>query len=655
VATHCYAAKIDDQNLLSKSSSGAIFSFLAQYMLDKGGVVAGAAWCDDLSVRHVLVDTVQDLPKLQKSKYLQSYTGNVYRQVEEKLKENVPVLFSGLPCQTAGLRSYLGKDYRELIVVDLLCGQAPSAWFFEKYLEETFGKDKVAAYEFRNKSKGWNGDAVAVTFTNGKTVVRQGGREDDYQFLYHSQTMRPPHCDTCLFAGLPRSGDLSIGDFWGVELPVEMTREGMSVIVSNTAKGENLLKVLESNRAIVGEFPLAALGGNGRVRSRGKNWGAANREKFYSAIRYMPFKKICDALRIRHFDIGIYGWWDHENFGSILTYFALHRALTKLGYSILMIHEALGATPHRYKMPEHSLAIDFANRYYICSKQRTFEELPIYNRYCDTFIVGGDQMWNNLIGFVASDNFLCFANRDKRILSYSTSFGAKNKQVPPEFIKTNAPYLRRFSSVSVREDYAVELARKDYGVTAECVLDAVFLLDVEDYGALAKKADFVIRSKYLLAFILDATENKLRVIREIADRMELEIVVIPDAESKTGGHCREVFRGYRFLDPLTVENFLFAYQHASYVVTDSFHGSCFTYIFRKDFSVFYNERRGIDRFHVLYGMYGLENRRVYETMSSEDIKESKDIGTPVDFSQAERTVDKRRVQSLGWLKDALQK
>jgi hypothetical protein len=493
---------------------------------------------------------------------------------------------------------------------------------------------------------------VAITLANGKTLVKHG-TDDDYQFLYHAQTMRPRHCDTCLFAELPRSGDLSIGDFWGVKLSDEETHQGVSVVISNTPKGNRLLRAGKSDWMVLEKFPVAALGGNGRVMSKGRKWGASEREKFYNAIRYMPFRKICDALRIKHFDIGIYGWWDHENFGSILTYYALHQALTKLGYSTLMIHEALGATPRRYKMPERSLAIDFANRYYICSKQRHFDELPIYNRYCDTFIVGGDQMWNNLIGFVASDNFLCFANDDKRKISYSTSFGAKAKRVPPEFIETNAPHLKRFNAVSVREDYAVELAQRDYGVTATCVLDAVFLLDAQDYEMLIKRADFTTETKYLLAFILDATEDKCRVIRGIARRMGLEVIVIPDAEKKNQAHSREIFKGCRFLDPLTIENFLFAYKHASYVVTDSFHGSCFTYIFKKDFSVFYNEKRGVDRFHSLYKMYELENRRIYETMSDKDVSESVEIGTPVDFSRAEQVIGSKRTYSLEWLKNAL--
>jgi coenzyme F420-reducing hydrogenase beta subunit len=654
-AKRCYAVLAKSQELLDGSSSGAVFSLLAAHILAQGGSIAGAAWQDDFSVRHILIDNGADLSKLRKSKYLQSYSGDIYQQVKERLETGAPVLFSGTPCQAAGLRSYLERDYKNLIIVDLLCGNAPSTMFFQKYLDEVFGKEKVFSYEFRHKKQGWNGDCVAVTLAESAVVVRRGGKEDEYQSLYHDHTLCPRHCDKCLFAGVPRFGDVTIGDFWGVKLPTEITKKGVSVVIPNTPRGKTLFSAIQTNCSFVQEFPLPALGGNGLLNNGGINFVSAHRDKFHNAIRYMPFKKIDDALKIRHFDIGMYGWWDHENFGSILTYFALHQLLTKLGYSILMIHEALGATPHRYKMPQHSLSIDFANRYYVCSLQRTFDELPIYNQYCDTFIVGGDQMWNNHIGFVASDNFLSFVGDDKRKLSYSTSFGAKNKKVPPEFLETNGHHLRRFTAVSVREDYAVEIAKQDFGVEAERVLDAVFMLDSEDYNMLIRRADLKVSSDYLVAFILDATEEKRRVVTSIAQRLGLEIIVIPDAAHLKQDQCRTVFCGYRILDPLTIENFLFAYKNASYVVTDSFHGSCFSYIFRKNFSVFYNEKRGSDRFVSLFKLLDIEDRRIYESMTDEEIKQSQTIGTLINFSQAEENVNFERKRSLEWLKDVLQR
>lgn len=290
---NCYAAIASDAELLKKSSSGGIFSLLAKKAFEKQGVVGGAAWKDDLSVEHILIEQESELPKLRKSKYLQSYLGNIDAQVKKRLEQGQFVLFSGCPCQIAGLRAYLGKDYENLITVDLFCGNAPSAGFFQKYLQDAFG-DQVERYEFRDKSKGWNCIAVKADLKNGTQVLRQGTEQDAYQKAFHSHTMCAPHCQNCKYQQLPRFGDITIGDFWGISkrMPEFDYTKGVSVVLCNSEKGRAFFdQISEQELALKKEVPLKWIGGNGYVLEGKHNYASPYRDAFFDKIQTKPFSE----------------------------------------------------------------------------------------------------------------------------------------------------------------------------------------------------------------------------------------------------------------------------------------------------------------------------------------------------------------------------
>ncbi len=260
----------------------------------------------------------------------------------------------------------------------------------------------------------------------------------------------------------------------------------------------------------------------------------------------------------KHYDVGIYGWWGHENFGGCLTYFALERTIKNLGYSVLMVQEATGL-PGRYVIPNNCIAMTFAKQHYDCSPQVDVRELGKFNQLCDAFIVGGDQLWNNRICFSKEDSFLNFVDENKTKLSYSTSFGTADFNPPKSFIDATSPLLKRFDAVSVREDYAVDIAKKFYGVNATQHIDAVFLPDVEEYRNAAKKANIKLpNNKYLLAFILNPTEAKRKQIEKIAEKLKLDIICVPDAAAAYHKSFADIFKGLKILSPLYVSNFLYA-------------------------------------------------------------------------------------------------
>lgn len=298
----CYEFISSRDDILLRSSSGGIFTVLANLVLDQGGIVVGAAWKDDFSVEHIIVDNKNDLWKLQKSKYLQSFVGTCFQRVKEILITGRPVLFTGTPCQVTGLRAYLGKDYDNLLAVDILCGNAPSAGFFKKYLDSSF-PDGISAYEFRHKSSRlrWDSIHVQITKKDGTKLTRSGPREDDYQRVYHNHAMCAPHCENCRYQSLPRIGDISIGDFWWIKKhdPDLDTFKGVSLVLCNNEKGRNWFNSIpEACSRVKKQVPLEWMGGNGHSLKGSKNWCSPHRDEFYDAILKMPFKEAVDyALR----------------------------------------------------------------------------------------------------------------------------------------------------------------------------------------------------------------------------------------------------------------------------------------------------------------------------------------------------------------------
>lgn len=353
-----------------------------------------------------------------------------------------------------------------------------------------------------------------------------------------------------------------------------------------------------------------------------------------------------------HFDVGIYGWWGHDNYGGCLTYFALERAVRKLGYSVLMIQEPFGY-PGRYKIPDTSIAMRHAIKYYHRTPQLDKSELGQLNQICDRFLVGGDQMWNYLIHFVKNDCFLDFVADDKLKLSYSTSFGHVGHNPPSELVHERSPLLKRFDAISVRENYAVDIAKNTYGAKATSVIDAVFLLKKKDYLEVAEDADFKFPKKFLLAFILNPSIEKRDQILEIAKAKGLEPVFVSDAADMYYEKFDEIFAGCNVMRSRSIANFIKGYNDAEYIVTDSFHGTCMCYVFRKNFSVYFNEIRGSDRFVSLMNILKQDSRRIYDNRPVEEILANESLYEKVDWREADRNVEALAAQGYDWLKKAL--
>lgn len=244
---------------LSESASGGMFASFAKRILEVGGIVYGCSLCiqnNALYAKHIRVSEEKKLLLLLGSKYIQSDMGSTFRNVKEDVEKNKTVLFSGTPCQVAGLREFLGKNYSNLFLIDIICHGVPSNKMFQDYinLEEKKHHGKIIDYKFRDKSEGWvlHGRMV-IENQSGKqrTVYFNPEKSSYYQMFLNAYTYRDS-CYCCPYASNNRSGDITIGDYWCVDLvhPEILVKNGgefeekngISCLIVNNTQGERLLK-----------------------------------------------------------------------------------------------------------------------------------------------------------------------------------------------------------------------------------------------------------------------------------------------------------------------------------------------------------------------------------------------------------------------------
>lgn len=246
-----YAAYNTDDKTRIVSSSGGLFGCIANEILSRNGVVFGAAYADDFkSIKHIGIERKEDLPKLYGSKYLQSEIGYSYKTVKEYLKAGREVLFVGTSCQISGLKAYLGKNYENLLTIDVICHGSPSPLIWKEYAtaKETEFGSKIIAADFRNKRFGWKKSVLLLLFANGKEYCELGGKTEYVKGFLMNLYLRES-CYKCQCKGEYVLSDISLGDFWGIEsvLPDFSDNKGASAVILNTEKGKVFFNDIRNN------------------------------------------------------------------------------------------------------------------------------------------------------------------------------------------------------------------------------------------------------------------------------------------------------------------------------------------------------------------------------------------------------------------------
>lgn len=639
----CYGFRAEDA-IRGGSSSGGFFPVIAKIILEEKGIVCGAAFDQNMILRHRMAEAWEEIQPMRGSKYIQSHIDFIYIKIRNLLNQGRIVLFTGTPCQVAGLNNFLGKNYDNLLTVDLICHGVPSQNIFNKYLREVMRQGNIENISFRDKRYGWGLNIIRVDNNHGGFY--EGSMKNDWYIKsYLSDLIMRKCCSDCKFCDFPRAGDLTMGDFWQYEryIPDAIDNKGTSLVFINNNNGNKYFNKINHSGKFIRMINCDITKIPNRLRAKSGPHRARNR--FFKLIRERGFGESADYCINNKYDIGMLGWYHCDNFGSSLTNLALYHVLDEMGYSVLMIDNPQSpydpySAMHKYynvsPYPAHDLAP-------IMPSKNAMKE---FNKRCDTFLTGSDQMFNYFCyrcteGYVSQD----WVNDNKRKVAYAASFGHDKIFSTEEERAEMSYFMKKFDAFSVREKSGVHIAASEFGVEAAQVPDPVFICDPEFFRQIALRADLQNQSnaRYVFGYILDGTTEKQKLLEDVCLRLGLNYLLYTDFVKKSDFYLDLTFN--------KIDRRLHDLIMSDYVVTDSFHGTCFAIIFRKPFIVYANKMRGCTRFESILSDAGLMERMVYSYVEYMDKREL--LFKPINYERVYERLTPMIEFGKSWLQNAL--
>lgn len=705
----CYIGKSKNEDDILRSTSGGVFGELAKDVLSRGGCVFGCAVSKpEFRAIHIMVDNVRNLDALRGSKYFQSEIGDSYRRVRACLDDGREVLFSGTPCQVAGLKLFLGKEYPHLLTVEIVCHGVGSYRVFRKFLDELERKvgSIARSVKFRDKDFSQSPTTFSVVFENGDSYVRRS-YADPYGRAFMNRLCLRRSCENCPSREGRSGADITLGDYWGAEIFHHAfdRAKGVSVVVAHTSAGREALQ-----RAAI-EFEPSDLYKATRFNPsliRDQPADGAKRKKFFELIEHGSVSRAtricCDGplfasgikcvcsfarrcvskvrrtvcrARIKSENflprVGIMTVRRElllSNYGSFFQHYALREVLKGMGFSSFRIETGswIGELLD-WLMPLRIIRLrllaaigrrkgDYGylgwgtlwNRFrFIPNYLKLVGPLFEIRRDSDyAYVAGGDGIWS---GSEPSFFLLDLPDHIRR-LSYAPSSSWARNLENPAWCKAFKAVGESYRKISVREQAGVDVCRKIVPQReVEKVLDPVLLLSPRHYMKLIPQKRFFDRPTlfcYLLNLKL-AADLPIDALEAAARKLgcQLKILGLQGAE-------RFIPRKYRTrADQL---DFLGCISAASFVVTNSFHGVVFSLLLKKQFA-FLPQKCNQDcrtrnlRQYELLDRFGLNDRIVQ--VQDADCDFSAVLEREIPWQAVDKTLSSERDRSLQWLRDAM--
>ena len=640
-APSCYAA-MADKSLRMQSSSGGLFSLLAEYILDSGGYVCGAAFDDNWDVHHIIIDNKNDLYRLRGSKYVQSHTEDCYRKIKEILDDNKYVLFSGCPCQVAGLYSFLGKEYDKLYTIDLICHGAPSRAVWKKYLNENFDINSIENISFRNK--------VHDNWRAGITITKKDGSEfyeldeiNDYYKLFIPCVSLMPHCSDCKYTDLRRQGDITLGDFWQIEQYDCNLNDGLgtTMLLVNNDKGKFLIDKIKSALVLYKEVPLEFALSTFNV-AVSHSWPVSpNRNYFFKNLSRRSIKKLVKECNNEYHDCAINNLWWHANYGAILTAYALQETLEEMNYSTKVINYIPGW--YKRDIFPGSIAENFARKYLnLTNECVSIKDLMDLNGHFDNFLVGSDQvfrygaeiLWNPFEWHDYKYIFYnSFVNFDKNKIACAASFGRSLYEGPDLDKEKVKFYLKNFNHISVREDDGVDICKNTFNVDAQMILDPVFLVNKQKYTELISNSEVDTTGK-IAYYLITQSDEKDAILEYYSNKFNKPLFNTKSSQ--------------------TIEDWVSAISKCDLLITDSFHGVCFSLIFNKPFIHVKHPNDHVLPYSRFTSIFKLIQTEINSILTLEDCINYKPENIVFDWQKINNILDTEIHNSKAWLKNSVE-
>lgn len=659
--------------LSSKSASGGFFAQLAEYVLSVNGVIFGCTIKNKNTtfiIKHICIDNVKELYKLQGSKYVQSDIGSIYQQVKKILDNGTLVLFSGTPCQNAGLKNFLQKDYQNLICVDLSCTGVPSSKMFNDYIEFLNKKFNITIsnFEFRNKEKlGWNCGSILIKDSKNKEKIILNNLSS-YTSLFINKHIVRESCIKCQYNGLLRVSDFTLGDCWGIETEYPQllhqhggnleTGKGISLVLINTEKGIFYFQKIKSNLIYYKININKILKYNGplneppQIEKRNMQYLEEYKNHGYKALaklfkkksgykyyyhRFCPrvIKKIFTTIKNHKKNtsskVAIMCCYYWPNYGSILTAYALRKTILDLGYSAEYINLQKA---EKYGKP-------FNKKYGKLTKRCVnFKDLKKLNKHYNTFILGSDyQLYYERGRYTIYRNLFNFADKTKKKIIISGSFGNKNFNAPEKDIENIKQHFQSLDYVSVRENSGKNICENLFNTYADWITDPIFFLNKENYYELFKNVKENYSNK-ILEYVLYNNNETRNLIDFISRKYNKEI---------TKFYGNQNTQKNKITKDMSVENWLKSIAESDIIITDSFHCLCFAIMFDKPFILLYNEN-GKTRFDSLNKLFKI-NIPSYKNLS--EFLESGSDFYKLDSVKVNKIISEKRQEIIQRLQNLL--
>ena len=613
----CYSIMANDE-IRKNSASGGLFAVIAEEYLKNGGYVCGAAFTDDFrQVNHIIIDKKQDLIKLQNSQYVQSNIGGVFSEIKKLLDNNKEVLFGGTPCQVAGLDSFLGKNYDNLLTLDLVCHGIPSPQVWEKYINEIADGKIVRTLSFRNKLKRWGSPYELIIDFQNNTKFKEPCFSNIYYRSFFEHLILNESCYNCKYSNLQRPADITIGDFWGINNYDSSLDDGLgtSLAIANSSKGKSIIQKLKNSFKTFQEIPIQyALNNNPRL-SVSSERNLKNKD-FVEKLNLSSITKNLKTNLIPKYDGIILNYWNIPNFGATLSAYAIQKYFSEHGFYYHLLK-----TRTSPKFVE-----EFAEKYlkttHLVKSPKHLQEL---NKSTNNFIIGTDQVLRE--DFVIKDltkSLLGFTQFNKKRISFSGSFGNDTL-----FELNNAEkllyskYIRRFDAISTRELSGIDICKNEFHIKAEHIIDPVFLIDKSIWDKMAAKTENKYKGK-IVTYLFFANEETDKMLQYLGKKYNKEVVALENGK-------------------ISQEEFLSGIKNADYVVTNSFHGMCFSLIFHKKVLCINSITSG--RFNTLAQLFGIKDlfiNNYYEVFTKEN------LFSEYDRNHIEKIINKERGKAKVW-------
>lgn len=294
----CIAAIHKNLEVRFDSTSGGIFSALADVTYKEGGYVCGAVYTEDWGVRYLLSDNQDDLKVLRSSKYLQSNSEGMYREIKKHVTSGKKVLVCGLPCQIAAIKAYMQKDYDNLLLVDLICRYINSPLAYRKYLDtlERENGGKVVYIKAKNKELGWRKLTHKVVFSNNTTYYGTISNDIFMKASMKLNCLSRPSCYSCKFKDFPRYGDITIGDYWIEQSKSKLDDDtGTSIVMINSEKGDKYFDLVKK-RLKTEDVSFESIKAGNPALYHPLPGSSVNRTQFFSRIQKEDFRAVVDTM-----------------------------------------------------------------------------------------------------------------------------------------------------------------------------------------------------------------------------------------------------------------------------------------------------------------------------------------------------------------------